>query len=58
MGRLNSLKIVEAQLTNKVHFYCEKLYSNECLQILWIQILPVPMALPIPIAIWYRSPTS
>jgi len=28
-GRLNSLKIVGAQLTNKIHFYCEKLNSYE-----------------------------
>jgi len=28
-GRLNSLKVVGAQLTNKTHFYCEKLNSYE-----------------------------
>ena len=27
--RLNLLKVVEAQLTNKTHFYCEKLNSYE-----------------------------
>jgi len=26
-GQLNSLKVVGAQLTNKTHFYCEKLNS-------------------------------
>ena len=26
-GWLNSLKVVKAQLTNKTHLYCEKLYS-------------------------------
>jgi len=28
-GQLNSLKVVGAQLTNKTHFYCEKLNSYE-----------------------------
>jgi len=28
-GRLNSLKVVGAQLTNKTHFYCEKLNFYE-----------------------------
>ena len=37
-GRLNSLKVVGAQLTNKTHFYCEKLNSYERLQILWAQV--------------------
>ena len=41
-GRLNSLKVVGAQLTNKTHFYCEKLNSYEHLQILWRQVPPVP----------------
>ena len=41
-GRLNSLKIVGAQLTKKTHFYCEKLNSYEHLQILWGQVHPVP----------------
>ena len=40
--RLNSLKVVGAQLTNKTHFYCEKLNSYEHLQILWGQVPPVP----------------
>ena len=41
-GRLNSLKVVGAQLTNKTHFYYEKLNSYEHLKILWGQVLPVP----------------
>ena len=41
-GQLNSLKVVGAQLTNKTHFYCEKLNSYEHLQILWGQMPPVP----------------
>ena len=41
-GRLNSLKVVGTQLTNKTHFYCEKLNSYEHLQILWGQVPPVP----------------
>ena len=40
-GRLNSLKVVGAQLTNKIHFYCKKLNSYEHLQILWGQVPPV-----------------
>ena len=34
-GQLNSLKVVGAQLSNKTHFYWEKLNSYEHLQILW-----------------------
>ena len=41
-GRLNSVKVVGAQLTSKTHFYCEKLNSYEHLQILWGQVPPVP----------------
>ena len=41
-GWLNSLKVVGAQLTNKTHFYSEKLKSYEHLQILWGQVPPVP----------------
>ena len=41
-GRLNSLKVVGAQLINKTHFYCEKLNSYEHLQTLWGQVPPVP----------------
>ena len=43
-GRLNSFKVVGAQLTNKTHFYCEKLnsYEHAHLQILWRQMLPLP----------------
>ena len=41
-GRLNSLKVVGAQLTNKTHFYCAKLNSYEHLQILWGKVPPVP----------------
>ena len=33
-GRLNSVKVVGAQLANKIHFYCEKLNFYEHLQIL------------------------
>ena len=40
--QLNSLKVVGAQLTNKTHFYCEKLSSYEHLQILLGQVPPVP----------------
>ena len=32
-GQLNLFKVVGAQLTNKTHFYCEKLNSYEHLQI-------------------------
>ena len=46
-GWLNPLKVVKAQLTNKTHLYCEKLYSYthrsyEHLLILWGQVPPVP----------------
>ena len=41
-GRLNLLKVVGAQLTNKTHFNCEKLNSYEYLQILWGYVPPVP----------------
>ena len=34
--------VVGAQLTNKTHFYCEKLNSYEHLQILWGYLPPVP----------------
>jgi len=40
--RLNSLKVVGAQLTNKTHFYCEKLNSYEHLYILCGHLFPVP----------------
>ena len=40
--RLNLLKVVGAQLTNKTHFYCEKLNSYEHLKILWRYVSPVP----------------
>ena len=50
-GRLNSLKVVGAQLTNKTHFYCEKLNSYEHLQILWGEVPPVPPLVPPPMHI-------
>ena len=40
-GRLNLLKVVGAQLTNKTHFYYKKLNSYEHLQILWGHLPPV-----------------
>ena len=44
--RLNVLKVVGAQLTNKTYFYCKKLTSYEHLQILWGHVPPVPPGSP------------
>ena len=58
-GQLNSLKVVGAQLTNNTHFYCEKLNSNEHLQILWGKCLQCPsLVLPPMLSCKYYNTTS
>ena len=40
LAKVAELKVVGTQLTNKTHFYCEKLNSYEHLQILWGKVPP------------------